>query len=111
MIPGDDARLFVVLGCVAGQLQHLSREILEDGREIDSSPCSRVDKHRILKKRACEARSESRSLDNLDLRGQGRLTKNFEPEYLASAKAWTRRKKDGGGEREGGARCEEVGVR
>lgn len=36
-VSGDDAGLLVVAGGVAGQLEDLSRQILEDGGQIDGS--------------------------------------------------------------------------
>ena len=34
-VPRDDAGLLVVAGGVAGELEDLSAEVLEDGREVD----------------------------------------------------------------------------
>ena len=34
-VAGDDARLLVVAGGVAGELEDLGREVLEDGGEVD----------------------------------------------------------------------------
>ena len=34
-VPGHNSGLLVVLGSVAGQLEHLSSKVLEDGSEVD----------------------------------------------------------------------------
>ena len=39
-MPGDDPLLLVVSGCVAGQLQDLSGEILHHGGEVDRGACT-----------------------------------------------------------------------